>query len=97
MPDTARVAKNLRLDRLWPSGKPSTIILLKEHSYKMTSSDIFCYIHTLVSCSVIIKEAVSYCSRWELIERPTTGQYVECKTGHSALNGMSSSNPKPQG
>ena len=47
--DTTKVAKNLRLDRSWvlaknkQTKKPMTIILLKEHGNKMTSSDIVLY------------------------------------------------------
>ena len=44
--------------------------------------------------SALIREAAS-CSRWELTQRPiSTGQRAESKR---VLNGMSSSNPSPQG
>ena len=39
--DTAKVAKTLRLDG--SKGKSTTIILLKEHSNKMTPNDIMLY------------------------------------------------------
>lgn len=41
-----KVAKNLRLNRSWPSGKPNTIILLKEHRHEVTLHDILLYIST---------------------------------------------------
>jgi hypothetical protein len=40
-PDTAQVAKNLRLER--PREKPNTTILIKEPSHKMTLNDILLY------------------------------------------------------
>ena len=41
--DTIKEAKNLRLARSWAWGVKPTIILLKEHSSKMTSNDIMLY------------------------------------------------------
>ena len=50
MLDTAkslRLGKNLRLDKQPEShssrGKPTSIIMLKEHSNKMTPNDVFLY------------------------------------------------------
>jgi hypothetical protein len=38
-PDTAQVAKNMKLERPASKGKSNTIVLLKEHSNKMTPYD----------------------------------------------------------
>ena len=55
MSDTARIIKNLGLDKPWAYRK--TAILLKVNSNKMTSKDIL--LHTEISVSVIIQEASS--------------------------------------
>lgn len=58
--DIAKIAKNLRLDRLWiPEGKVTGIILQKPHGNKMTPNDI-------LPCSTIIRETSH--SIWELAE-----------------------------
>lgn len=64
-PDTARVAKNLRLDHYGPKAQPNTIVILKEYNEIIT-----------VAHFAIIKEATSW-SKQELIWRPKTGQCAE--------------------
>lgn len=62
--DTDKVVKDLRLDRPWVLGKPSTIILLKEQNNNVISDDIVLQHH-----STHIRE-ISY-SRWELTKKST--------------------------
>lgn len=47
----------------------------------------FCYIHRKVQLSAIIKETLCW-NRWQLTQRPRTGQGIETETPEwSALNG----------
>lgn len=50
LPDSAPVAKNLRLNSLVPTGKPDTIVPLKEHSIKVTLNNVP-YTHDSASLS----------------------------------------------
>lgn len=56
-------------------GKPPSIILLNEHSNKMTPNDIR-YNHRSVPHSTLRREAAS-CSRWWSIKRSTAGQCAD--------------------
>jgi hypothetical protein len=58
------------LDRYGPKGKPYTTVLLNETMKWLLM--IICYSSRLVSFSGIIRE-VSFYSRWEQIQRTTTG------------------------
>lgn len=73
MPDTAQVAKNLRLDRPWLRGKSNIIVLLKEYNKWFFTT--LCY--RSLSCLAFIREA-SYCRRQELTDI-TTEQCTESK------------------
>lgn len=64
----------------------------------MFPSVIYCYAHRWLHCSILKREAS--CSRWELTQRATAGEYAETRTLEcSALNGTSVLHacPKAQG
>lgn len=96
IPDTCKKSKNLRTDRSWVQGKPTTIILLRDIAIKgllMT----YCYTHRSANCSAHIREASSG-RRWELMKRPIAEQRAKSKIlKPSVLNVTASSNPFLQG
>lgn len=55
IPDTTNVAKNLSLDRLWLSEKPTLTILLREKNKIMPTKMLLP--HESVQCSVLIRDA----------------------------------------
>lgn len=42
-PDSVKMMKNLRQDKSWTPGKPTTIILLKVYSNEMIPNDLWLY------------------------------------------------------
>lgn len=80
------VTKNLRLESLGIQGKPNTIFLKIEQNILLKLLlMIFNYTHRQMTCIAITKE-VSFCNRWEQIQRPTVHHYVVWETlGHSVL------------
>ena len=78
-------------EREWPHRRLCTIVLLKEHSNKMTPNDL-CYIHWSVPCSAITSKTFL----WLMGTNTETGNWTMCREWeileHSFLNGISSSN-----
>lgn len=71
MSDTAPGAKNLKLDRHGPKGKPDTITLLKEQSSKTTPNHILLYLQITAAYHLVSFGEASSCSGWKLAQTPT--------------------------
>lgn len=88
------MANNLRLDRDLRSRRKPTITVFQMNI--AAPNDILpCH---LVSVSLSHHQRSFSYTRWELIQRPTSGQCAESETlKHTVLSRVSSSNPSPQG
>lgn len=85
----SKVVKNLRPDLCHGSrGKP-TIILLKEHNNTIIPNNVSST-HRWVSPSLSSLREASFCSRWWLTQRPTTGRCADWEVmEHWVLSRMS--------